>query len=285
MAGKISCAKCGSAYVNLKHTDYTDNGKVETYYCESCKQTFTVSENNRKSSGDFIARFDTESSILDGSFIEVYRDKDGTTNVYQYNGLTSKKYLNRKTTPWIYLNKSPYGIVSIYIDTDRPNAKNDPNGALVSVNKIKLNDSLTKAALGSEAMRATWNKYKECFELGGVKNTDMLNDIISWLETNVGLQHKSGFQQLAFCYVATAVYGSYDCPEVWTLRRYRDYTLAETWYGRAFIRTYYAVSPTLVKWFGKTEWFKNMWKPKLDHMVKRLNEKGVANTPYNDRLW
>ena len=38
------------------------------------------------------------------------------------------------------------------------------------------------------------------------------------------------------CYVATAVYGSYDCPEVWTLRRFRDNTLEETWYGRAFIR-------------------------------------------------
>ena len=25
------------------------------------------------------------------------------------------------------------------------------------------------------------------------------------------------------CYVATAVYGSYDCPEVWVLRRYRDF--------------------------------------------------------------
>lgn len=62
------------------------------------------------------------------------------------------------------------------------------------------------------------------------------------------------------CYVATAVYGSYDCPQVWTLRRFRDYTLAETWYGRAFIRTYYAISPTLVKWFGKTDWFKNSVK-------------------------
>ena len=38
------------------------------------------------------------------------------------------------------------------------------------------------------------------------------------------------------CYVATAVYDSYNCPEVWTLRRYRDYKLAETWYGRAFVR-------------------------------------------------
>ena len=92
-------------------------------------------------------------------------------------------------------------------------------------------------------------------------------------------------QQSRGCYVATAVYGSYDCPEVWTLRRFRDNTLAETWYGRAFIRTYYAISPTLVKWFGETAWFKNMWKPTLDRMVARLNGEGVKNTPYNDREW
>ena len=87
------------------------------------------------------------------------------------------------------------------------------------------------------------------------------------------------------CYVATAVYGSYDCPQVWTLRRYRDYTLAETWYGRAFIKTYYAISPTLVKWFGHTEWFKKMWKGKLDRMVENLKSEGVEDTPYEDRLW
>ena len=87
------------------------------------------------------------------------------------------------------------------------------------------------------------------------------------------------------CYVATAVYGTYDCPQVWTLRRYRDYALAGTWYSRAFIRTYYAVSPTLVKWFGKTEWFKNMWKPTLDRMVEKLRAEGVEDTPYQDRQW
>ena len=87
------------------------------------------------------------------------------------------------------------------------------------------------------------------------------------------------------CYVATCVYGSYDCPEVWTLRRYRDDTLGATWYGRAFIRTYYAISPTLVKWFGKTKWFKKMWKGKLDKKVKKLQEKGVESTPYEDKPW
>ena len=85
------------------------------------------------------------------------------------------------------------------------------------------------------------------------------------------------------CYVATAVYGSYDCPEVWTLRRFRDNTLAETWYGRAFIRAYYAVSPTLVKWFGHTEWFNHMWRGTLDRMVNKLQNNGVESTPYEDK--
>lgn len=87
------------------------------------------------------------------------------------------------------------------------------------------------------------------------------------------------------CYVATAVYGSYDCPQVWTLRRYRDYTLAQTWYGRTFIRAYYAISPSLVKWFGQTAWFKKMWQAKLDRMVANLQARGVQSTPYSDREW
>ncbi len=99
------------------------------------------------------------------------------------------------------------------------------------------------------------------------------------------VQASSNNKSSGGCYVATAVYGSYDCPQVWTLRRYRDYTLAETWYGRAFIHSYYAISPTLVKWFGETEWFKNMWKPKLDRIVKKLREKGIEATPYQDRNW
>ncbi|MBE6580185.1 MAG: hypothetical protein E7650_01045 [Ruminococcaceae bacterium] len=89
----------------------------------------------------------------------------------------------------------------------------------------------------------------------------------------------------AGCYIATCVYGSYDCPQVWTLRRYRDDTLGSTWYGRLFIRTYYAISPTLVKWFGNTNWFKKLWKGKLDRMVAKLQSNGVEDTPYEDKNW
>jgi len=87
------------------------------------------------------------------------------------------------------------------------------------------------------------------------------------------------------CYVATAIYGSYDCPQVWTLRRYRDNYLSKSWYGRSFIHMYYTISPTIVKWFGETIWFKNMWKGKLDKMVSDLQAKGVESTPYEDKVW
>lgn len=95
--------------------------------------------------------------------------------------------------------------------------------------------------------------------------------------------YKKPAVQSGGCYIATAVYGSYNCPEVWTLRRYRDNTLASSWYGRSFIRFYYALSPTLVKWFGNKTWFKSIWKPALDHFVKKLNSHGVLDTPYNDK--
>ena len=90
-------------------------------------------------------------------------------------------------------------------------------------------------------------------------------------------QSKSG------CYVATCVYGSYDCPEVWMLRRYRDCHLDNTWFGRLFIKIYYAISPTLVKLFGKTKWFKFFAKKFIEKKLSKLKNEGYADTPYNDK--
>ena len=87
------------------------------------------------------------------------------------------------------------------------------------------------------------------------------------------------------CYVATSVYDSYDCPEVWTLRRFRDEVLAETWYGRLFIHAYYAVSPTAVRLLGDSDWFQTFFRGRLDKMVADLQAKGFASTPYNDPAW
>ena len=87
------------------------------------------------------------------------------------------------------------------------------------------------------------------------------------------------------CYVATCVCGSYDCPQVWTLRRYRDFHLAKTWHGRMFIHTYYAASPSIVNRFGHTRFFRKLWRWALDRLVQRLNANGYKNTPYEDVHW
>ena len=87
------------------------------------------------------------------------------------------------------------------------------------------------------------------------------------------------------CYIATCVYGSYDCPEVWTLRRYRDYILAAKPTGRLFIRLYYFAAPIAVRLFGEKAGFRNFFRKRLDKKVKALNDEGIADTPYQDRPW
>jgi hypothetical protein len=84
------------------------------------------------------------------------------------------------------------------------------------------------------------------------------------------------------CYVATAVYGSYDCPEVWVLRRWRDNHLATTTSGRQFIRFYYRVSPTVVQAVGNQRWFSRAVHRPLDRFVARLRAAGYSSLPYSD---
>ena len=85
------------------------------------------------------------------------------------------------------------------------------------------------------------------------------------------------------CYIATAVYGSYNCPQVWTLRRFRDDCLSKTVFGRGFIRSYYAISPKLVRHFGDSKWFILPWRNALDIMATSLSKRGFDNTPYQDK--
>lgn len=84
------------------------------------------------------------------------------------------------------------------------------------------------------------------------------------------------------CYIATAVYGSYDCPEVWTLRRFRDTCLRHTAPGRLFVRAYYAISPTVVRLFGRQAWFNHLWRRVLDRFVGKLRGCGISDDPYSE---
>ena len=147
--------------------------------------------------------------------------------------------------------------------------------------EAKINDSTTTIDL-EKILNSLGATICPMFMNGNVLNESLKS--LARVELKKLYPNAKAFKK-GCCYVATAVYGSYDCPEVWTLRRFRDNTLAETWYGRAFVRTYYAISPTLVKWFGETKWFKKIWRATLNRMVKKLNSKGFESTPYEDKNW
>ena len=84
------------------------------------------------------------------------------------------------------------------------------------------------------------------------------------------------------CYVATAVYGSYDCPEVWMLRRYRDNYLKSFIFGRVFIKIYYSISPILLLLFGNNRLFITFTRKILNNKVKKLRDKKYSDDPYED---
>lgn len=117
---------------------------------------------------------------------------------------------------------------------------------------------------------STYNKIKR-INPNYVFDESVENTVKSYMNEN-----KQG------CYIATCVYGSYDCPEVWTLRRYRDKTLYKNWLGKCFIKGYYFISPKLVSLFGETNWFKQFCKKKLDKFIVKLQSKGYENTKYFD---
>lgn len=102
-------------------------------------------------------------------------------------------------------------------------------------------------------------------------------------QNNSGSSGTSSAKSGGGCYIATCVYGSYDCPNVWVLRRFRDDVLLNSVVGRWFVKLYYAVSPNLVKMFGDVKVFKNVCEYPLDILVAKLKEKGFSDKPYNDK--
>ena len=140
--------------------------------------------------------------------------------------------------------------------------------------------------LHDDGLDAAADRYAELTNLGREEcraELEKFTGKLGWTAKNASKDAPA--TKTGGCYVATAVYGSYDCPQVWTLRRFRDYDLAMSLHGRAFIKVYYAISPILVAWFGNASWFKKMWRSSLDRLVARCRERGFSDAPYKDKVW
>ena len=167
----------------------------------------------------------------------------------------------------------------------------DPNGGSGSIDsqEVKEGEQLTlpnnRFAPPANKKFKAWGIGDAQYNPGTLYTVTGQTTVKALWDDNATPGGSSGSSTGGGCYVATAVYGSYDCPEVWTLRRFRDNVLAKTWYGRLFIKLYYAVSPTAVKLFGDSDWFQTFWRGKLDNLVSSLQADGFESTPYDDKAW
>ncbi len=79
------------------------------------------------------------------------------------------------------------------------------------------------------------------------------------------------------CYVATMVYGSYEAPEVWVLRNFRDRFLARFYFGRKFISWYYKNSPAFVEQYKNAAGVNRSIRVVLNILVRFLAWAGFRN--------
>jgi hypothetical protein len=64
-------------------------------------------------------------------------------------------------------------------------------------------------------------------------------------------QSAGGSNSESNCFIATACYGSQDCPEIEVLRKFRDQFLAAKAIGSVMVRLYYAYSPPIASFLSR----------------------------------
>lgn len=87
-----------------------------------------------------------------------------------------------------------------------------------------------------------------------------------------GTTGSSGSSSSSGCYIATMAYGSYDHPQVRLLRNFRDEILAKSFFGRAFIKTYYFVSPKLVSLLKNHQMVNAIIRKSLNQFIKIIQK-------------
>ena len=69
------------------------------------------------------------------------------------------------------------------------------------------------------------------------------------------------------CFIATAAYGSYLDPHVWTLRQFRDNVLLNSTSGRWFVAGYYQISPPIAAYIAQHEFLRMMTRLLLTPLI------------------
>ena len=132
--------------------------------------------------------------------------------------------------------------------------------------------ALTKAQI----MASTLQKYAyRAIEYAPKEISDKysaeIQESVTFVKSVTSGSHDKTVNKKKGCYIATAVYGSYVCEEVFTLRGFRDDHLSKYVWGRWAIRIYYAVSPCLAKRIKPKSRFGKLTRSVLNKIVDKIH--------------
>lgn len=135
-------------------------------------------------------------------------------------------------------------------------------------------DSYTQASIRAKnleyadrAIQYAPEQVKSTYRQGTQEDRNFISSV-----KNGNMEQKANGSK-GFCYIATAVYGSYSAPQVYTLRKFRDRVLMKNVAGRLFVKTYYRVGPAIAKSIGKWHILNSFVHKLLDRFVRVLNKK------------
>lgn len=287
-----NCKKCGTKYAKAEYNLYQGVVTVN-YTCPNCgdyseKQEILIPSKYKK-----LFTFAAQLNDGFGSFVEVTVASHGSSLGFLFPNETFDTY------EFYRLNYMFFYSV-LYVDCGFKLGTPSPH---FSVNEYSVGCGYMIFEPHVEQQLSVYEAFRmrELVNKPGATQSltkdyiDVLNHYIHSINSRYGImpsnsdiKRKLDYQaeqlsgKTSGCYIATCVYGSYDCPEVWTLRRFRDYSLARSFLGRSFIAAYYKTSPTLVRLWGNKSWFKSLFRALLNRLVLKLQKRGYADSPYSD---
>ena len=178
--------------------------------------------------------------------------------------------------------------VRVYYDNDYL----DPVSA---TNHIAEGSMTPNLGAGENYFQITWNhtedvtvndmftvEFNVIQDIGGtstlyINPNDDYNEVFSLSEGEITVNYEppvpgggGGDGEEPACYIATAVYGSYDADEVVVLRNFRDDVLFRSLAGRLFVRAYYTLSPPIADFLKEADTLNGWVRSLLDGMVSLL---------------
>lgn len=195
----------------------------------------------------------------------------------------------------IRMNLPGYSFDSVYSDYKESlkyNAENHKHYTNVTENFTDISEQEKKGKFKTiETIRVkTYSSMiVYCLKSGKMENArNILREFRAYISTcrYISESEKREYRELADstlrdlgapksegCYIATAVYGDYDAPQVIVLREFRDTVLRRSLLGRIFIKAYYKYSPSIAKRLKHTVKLNHMVRGVLDKLIEKLEKR------------